>query len=837
MNPADAQKAVLNELTLANQMNQIEMQKLFEEFLLPITAGTKELTGSVQDEIQVSRHIMELEKSSDKQKAKTEIQAACDATRAAPSFELVRATTQSLFAGCSAILSIAGKTKLVSQVNAIGYAGLKLMDGGRMLATGTAMVGFDGALMLSPVAPYAAIAVGISSLLSLFDNNDGDNQLGEYLQQMYQDLSQQISMLHDHMMERFDHLEDKVDKLYADLVCGFLTYEQLRDFKADSRYSFECIEHELQTLHAINAKIDGLLLQPIIKSCSAIERYPSRFGSLESMEPKEVTEHFKTLEEGLLGIYPKHEFLNGHICADFAPQTVNRVLTSSEPGSLLGYLAQYNQTVLGHPLPTTIQPEKLPNLGLFTLALERYLALRSKTQVAYDDDCKAIAEIAHIGEDALTFIESVNKPLFEKLLAQYKANYDELLARFNEALDKKSTEVLDAVFSHALEVNKAAIDTFPVPYNSNGELEPGLKPSLPYNPYVVKEIVFKDLEWMKQNKDGFKLTLSLMDEQFLSKLDKTTLSCVTLTDCGCLFMTHFKSIIAKLIPIQVILAERLGLGIAEFITAGNHKPGEITMAFKKGDNTVLKLGTIDVFCDNCKPDPQALKVLDDLLVERRENLRNEALATLLAPTELGTRYQKAFSALQATYHLLKVYGTIAGFRADAMKAFLQNFNKHFVEDHSEQWLPKDLFNTINRIQVTQEKCFAANSTIIARFANANSMNNSFSKPLHIMLAKLGQFAVNHPEVVRRRNAEQARLTALAQREATERETALMQEVERLKKAAQQQELALAPRSAATGGIAIMQEVEHLRTTVTAMSTQMGSMESLLRQLLNKSTAQ
>lgn len=884
--PTVAQEVIFKELSLQKPAPVNDLPPLYKEFLAEFQQQTKEILsnkgpGSIQDGIQTSRRIMELEKSSDKQLAAREIQKMCDTYQSQINYELFHATAQDLFTGCSAVLYIAGDQASARKVAGMGYAGLQLMGACHSLATGAAMPGVMGITYTSPIGPFAAIASAVAMLVSLTNtDDDNNNQLGEYLQQMHRALSQQISELHEHMMQRFDRLEEKVNILHLHLVQGFIKLsQQMRDFNAASLYSFERIESQLRALHEINAKIDGLLLQPMIKSCSEIERFHTRFGSLESMEAKEVTDHCKTLEEGLLGIHPRHEFLNGHICADFSPLGINRVLTSGTPESLLGYLAQYSQTVLAQPLPPTIQPAKLPHLGLFTLALERYLALRSKTPVAYDDQCHAIADIAHVGQHALSFIESVqrNSPLFEKLIMQYTSNFQKLLARFAEALDKKSMEVLDAVVGNAINLNKAGIETFPVcsgittiPTNmyynkwdkARSSHDANINSVLASRHNQMKPVLMQAsaLNRLIQYKDSFKLDLAASKETLLAFVDDFTLSRVVL---GSGYIFPLENNQKCKIPHEAILAERLGLGIIEFsYNFDGVKTFNLTISFRKEDKTSLQLGTATLVGSNTDPTttpeglfarmswpyrhffpqfvsefnvavyPQKIQscwanatltswnpvaqttsILSGLIDERLLKLRKEALATLLTPTELGTQYKQSAEALESDYNVLKTFGTIAGFGASEMQPCLKLMNKTLLEKLHELCISKGLQRE-NPVHESQGSALASISSTVSRYTQINAIDNPFSRPLRVMLARLGQFATTHPDTV------------------------LARQFEQVKREAEKQNLALIQKAAASERESMLtQEVVHLRDSMAAMSAQMASMEALIKQLLAKSTTQ
>ena len=88
----------------------------------------------------------------------------------------------------------------------------------------------------SCICPYVGIICAVASLVSLAAD-DGSDGLGEALGQiqqsilhMHQSLSQQMSVLHDHMMVRFDGLENEIDSMRVHMVQGFLGMARQFDY-------------------------------------------------------------------------------------------------------------------------------------------------------------------------------------------------------------------------------------------------------------------------------------------------------------------------------------------------------------------------------------------------------------------------------------------------------------------------------------------------------------------------------------------------------------------------------------------------------------------------------
>ena len=511
-------------------------------------------------------------------------------------YELMRNTIADASQGIASLLSIAGDRTAARQLMVVSNAGLHIMDGCRAIAasasiataastaaaTSTAATA-STALMATPIAPYVCIAMAVASLLSLMDDDDNSDGLGQALnalsqqiQQVYEALSAQIRTMHEHMLERFDGLERNVNRMHVDLVRGFLRVsQQMRDGFASNQYSFEQINSELQQLHAISVQIDGLLVAPMVESCSAIQLFSNRFGSLRSMQEREAIAHCQTIENALLGVHPTHECVNGYVCADVCPATAIRMLASSSPASLLGYLARYATTVLGQPVPQTIRPEKLAHLGLFELGLRQYLKLRKNTpQIAYDTQCHMLNSIAEVGHHALTFIHSVqtNRALFERLCANYQASYQRTQELSNQAFEKRSSDLLDLVHSNAVLGTSKELNSFPIlskffTYNGQIPLFTPLYSRLCTQYEQIKPGHQSHAAWISQNKFHFKTPITSSPSGLLSNPDKT-LFAVNITPNHVLpdqiplplNLGLKPEDIKRWIPMQAIIAERLGIG-------------------------------------------------------------------------------------------------------------------------------------------------------------------------------------------------------------------------------------------------------------------------------------
>ena len=886
------------ELTAQELVNSAQ-EELSSLFVQTVQQGA-------QERLVTSNQLMQQEQSRDQDVAVQAIQEKITAALASEfNYTLSRNTLADSFDGFSSLLYIAGDRKAAQQIAALGYAGIKLMDSCHMLATGTALVGAAKGIALSPIAPFVGIATAVSTLLSVFgddDEEDGNQQISQAINQMYHALSQQISQVHEHMMIRFDGLEHKVDDMHLHMVQGFLHLnQQMRDFHASQVYSFEKVNSDLQTLHTINAKVDALLLRPFILSCTDIERFASRSGSLSSMEEREAKAHCKSLENGLLGIDPTHDLLNGHVCADFTPIAMNRILKSISLQALLGYLAQYSAAVLCQPLPNTVRPKELPNTGLFAIGTERYLELRqATTHIPYDEQCQALQDISHVGEHALGYIDSVqnNRALFERLLVNYRVSYDRVQAICAQAFEKISQELLDRVHANALQVNRAELGTYPA--------YPVIPPATAYlsgkNSFLSgehethKRCLCAGVDWTAQNKDRFKVPILRYSRELLVNPDNTILNAFVMPrgDSSKLcqhFPLGFRekaNMLERFIPMEAILAERLGLGIITMQYVKSDKPQHVESVFyekvslviqfiKKSDGNVISLGVAELRhnCDlsslagtrlnafravcflgsanadyafatnsiplrnlwaratlsSSTPTAGSKELLSTLVDTELVSLRKAAIAQLLAPTEIGTAYARALEELDACYNALQAFGTVAGFSEQEKAAVSRLLNKNSFITYHQHYCAAHMSEADSPLLVLAPGTLEATSvTILARFAPQPAQVIGQPAPAAPLMQRENAFAAPLRILLARIGHFAAMYPEVARqtREEVARRAAEVAERARQTLPAQPA-TAIAATVTTERTIALQQRNDRLEGMVTDLSLQVSSLTALVQQ--------
>lgn len=612
---------------------------------------TETLNQQIQKDLQTSQKVAHLEKNVTQPSAAQQIEKLhAAAAREEMNYQSIRNTLADAAEGFSAIMSIAGNHKVARQISVVGNAGIKIMDSCHMLATGaSALSGLSCAMgTFSPLCPYVGIVSAVASLVSLFQD-DGSDGLGEALSQihqsvvqMHQSLSNQIYIVHEHMMERFDNLESKVDIMAAQMVQGFIKIleqsnylrqdvrrmhvDMIQGFKAISQglvalsqqildstvfnaYSFDRINSDLQVIHTVDAKVDSVLLESFVESVAAIDDCPKRLGSLAAMPQTEVYENCKKMENVIRGIKPIYNDTNGAVRAHLSPKNIIAMLGSKSPESILGFFAMYLSSQLSVPL--SIAPSDVPNIGIFVCALKKYIALRKATthllynERLYDERCEILNEIKDKGESALTFIHEIagNRDIFEKLYGQYKGCYAKMLALFYVALEKRSQELFESVYAEGVEKNRQAIE-------QSALLRACHDCSLRRHPQDTcsectlhqnseKRRLDNCLAFLDQKKAQFKVDLTKSMKELLTYVNEDE---ITLNN----FMVHESSCNNndQLLPLQAhvlkgymdqyaLISERLGSGTIEhkYLVTPNKMISQ-KISFRKKNNDELQLGIL-----------------------------------------------------------------------------------------------------------------------------------------------------------------------------------------------------------------------------------------------------
>ena len=212
-----------------------------------------------------------------------------------------------------------------------------------------------------------------------------------------------------------------------------------------------------------------------------------------------------------------------------------------------------------------------------------------------------LQDISHVGEHALVSIQN-NRTLFEKLLASYRVSYDRVQSICTQAFERTSLELLDRVHTNALQVNCVEIKTFPACSFSFAGF-PETKAYLSDEHAACKQRSCAGIDWIAQNKDRFKVPILHRSRELLANPDNTILNAVVLprSDLSELcqhFPLSFRekaNMVERVIPMEAIIAERLGLGIItmQYVKGTGEKKFLLVIEFvKKSDGHPMPLGVI-----------------------------------------------------------------------------------------------------------------------------------------------------------------------------------------------------------------------------------------------------
>jgi len=702
-------------------------QKIEPKQLEELTKAFREKTASfvsfLKSHAENNKYSTDEKKSQPKpQVTKTEIQ------KTKPNFEdyvMMRHALGDLCEGGAAIAVIIGDHDTAAKFACFGSAATRLIDSTFMLASGTtaaaSMSGSSALSMISPLAPYVGILSAAASFVSLFKHKKKKAdprmaQLMAEMQQMCQVVLNQISILHRDTMKRFDGLEKQVDILQKHIIHGFSFLEkEIIDLKVPVLYSLDRIESELKILHTIHNKVDLLLLDKFLESCTDIEKYSSRLEA--TMTEKEFLKHAKILENILLGEKISHSYMNGmngKTVSDFSSDNINRTLGSAAPEALLGFLSCYAESELKCILPKTVSSSQLPNLMTHLLGLDRYLTLREQFIVAeYDPSNTQLHQLAKSSESVIAFLKHLqsNKELFEMLFSQYHLAHKKVGLLCAQAMEAKSHEITQSVMATRAMLLKKTIDLsgsfacriFDIRNRSYAPYD-GIHDPYFYathssydNPHdygvksinevakehLLRSVIKINVSWPKGAlQDSSNPWLKMIDPIYPFIMPMTGQFSSAIYDPHGLGMSFIPG-----------FAEKLGLG---YITAEYQLAPEVKISSDwPKDSTKIKYvfrkisthealfeipqGYDGVYTWEKSP---YLAMIDQALVKYRK----EAIATLLDSSKRGTEYRQALEELDAAYNWLQAFGKLAGFDPNEIEKLKNLANSENIIKHQKAYL-------------------------------------------------------------------------------------------------------------------------------------------------------
>src|SRR3990167_1945407 len=137
--------------------------------------------------------------------------------------KLVGSTINDSFTGLQCIAQLAG-SKDAAKIGAFGNAAGAIATNMCLMSLSSAQL---SAMRMSIIHPYVGIASAICSLVSLFDSSDDDG-----LNETFSAISRQLEVFYDHVMKRFDFLEQMLDEHHRKVMFAFFKlYQHQEDIK------------------------------------------------------------------------------------------------------------------------------------------------------------------------------------------------------------------------------------------------------------------------------------------------------------------------------------------------------------------------------------------------------------------------------------------------------------------------------------------------------------------------------------------------------------------------------------------------------------------------------
>ncbi len=439
-----------------------------------------EMIEFLKPRIEAHRQIAALESESKLESSQKGIEAIHEKISQLDQYDVACAAMSNGFQAAGNIAKLLGNAKAGEKIIRYGEGAVQFMNHVQTLATvktavTTALSGGASFGMLAsaaiPVLGLASAALTIGSLFKHKDSKQGGGQGNDgmvvimaAIQQMHKALSEQISQLHYDVMMRFDRVECKVDRSYLHMMQAFLAANrQINDVKTTVLYSLGHIESDLQRQHIImNAKMDAMLLKDTLTTCANIENHSSRYGTLSAIPHKKFINYVEILENSLLGKACSHKNFNGGLVSDFSSRRLNEMLEGIKAESLYGYLAAYMIHEMEIRELNSINPDQLPNIGLWIGVVDHYLNLRSmKHDPNYDRNGIQIDKIIESGECIVNFIEKIPLSVFTKLLKTHEANHKKVYGMVQQVLTKKGDALSEDVLKSFQEMNSKSLQTCP----------------------------------------------------------------------------------------------------------------------------------------------------------------------------------------------------------------------------------------------------------------------------------------------------------------------------------------------------------------------------------------
>ena len=185
---------------------------------------------------------------------------------------LIGGTINDSFTGLQCVAQLAG-FRDAHKIGAFGNAAGSLATNMCLMSLSSSQL---SAMGMSVIHPYVGIATAICSLVGLLNSNDDDDN---GLAEAFAAISRQLEVFYDHVMKRFDFLEQMLDEHHRKVMFAFFKlYQHQEDMRKQ-------IVEMLQELKDNQVRIQGALT---FMESSASQRHQATMGQFADLRLEKI---------------------------------------------------------------------------------------------------------------------------------------------------------------------------------------------------------------------------------------------------------------------------------------------------------------------------------------------------------------------------------------------------------------------------------------------------------------------------------------------------------------------------------------------------------------------
>lgn len=188
-------------------------------------------------------------------------------------------TTSDCFDAVSTIFYTFGRPKTAAKIQNFGAASFKIASSLNAIIEGSSAAG--GASLINP---YVGLTMGVCSLIGLFQEPEENNGFEVLMDAMYQytmALSRQMQEQFEFTMQRFDHVENKIDQYGMAMLQEFFALHQKQDYSLEKL--FELRKDFMEQSSMLQGSINHI-------NESLAQKYSSLTANLEALRTEKINE-------------------------------------------------------------------------------------------------------------------------------------------------------------------------------------------------------------------------------------------------------------------------------------------------------------------------------------------------------------------------------------------------------------------------------------------------------------------------------------------------------------------------------------------------------------------